>query len=346
MTQVEVVLAGEDLAGPPLLQHLSFAAMTIPLAVRRAHPVLAVVVSSAGLAAQTLVGPAPVAGGFLALLVLLVSMGWYAGTRRGLLGLAACLAAGLLYDVVGDRLVVADLVVNASLLTAAWVAGRLLRVATDRRVAVEVAAERTSREAVLAERARIAGDLHDSVAHALTLITLQAGSARERLGQPVAAEALETIEHTGREALADMHRFLALLDERAAVESRGIADLPTLTDRVRASGLDVSLDPCRDLEVSPGISSTVYRIVQEALTNVVRHSDARAVTVQLRRDGDNLVTRVCDDGRPVAARTAAGGRGLDGLTERVAAFGGSVIAGDTGSGWQVEARLPLAGGTR
>ena len=176
-----------------------------------------------------------------------------------------------------------------------------MRVSTDRRIRSELAAERAAAEATRAERARIAGDLHDSLAHALTLITLQAGSARERKDHALADEALAAIERTGREALADMQRFLALLGP-GSPDAPGIADLPGLVEQVRSGGLEVELD-AEPGQVTPGVSTTVFRVVQEALTNVVRHSDARTARVAVHRDGAVLVARVSDDGRAVPERT-------------------------------------------
>jgi signal transduction histidine kinase len=273
------------------------------------------------------------------LLLLLTSVGWYASLRTGLLGVGMILGCLLIYDFTRERIVWADLVVNVVLIVVVWGAGHLLRVSTDRRVRSEVAAERAAADAIRAERARIAGDLHDSLAHALTLITLQAGSARERTEEHVAAAALTSIERTGRDALADMQRFLALLGP-GSPDAPGIGDLPGLVESVRSGGLEVELDTEAG-QLSPGISTTVFRVVQEALTNVVRHSDARTARVAVHRDGTVLVARVSDDGRAVPERTQGSGRGLAGLTERVRVFDGTVASGRTEHGWQVEARIPL-----
>ncbi len=236
----------------------------------------------------------------------------------------------------------ADLVVNVVLIVVVWAGADLLRVSTDRRVRSELASERAAAAAVEAERARIAGDLHDSLAHALTLITLQAGSARERTEEHVAADALTSIERTGRDALADMQRFLALLGP-GSPDAPGIGDLPGLVDSVRAGGLEIELDTESGV-VTPGVSTTVFRVVQEALTNVVRHSNARGARVAVHRDGGVLVTRVSDDGEAVDARTPGTGRGLAGLADRVRAFDGTVTSGRTADGWQVEARIPVPEG--
>jgi signal transduction histidine kinase len=214
-----------------------------------------------------------------------------------------------------------------------------LRVSSDRRVRIEVDADRRARDAVAAERSRIARDLHDSMAHALTLITLQAGSARERTDQPIAQETLGAIAQTGREALADMHRFLDLIGPGDG-EAPGVAHLPDLADGVRRGGLAVELHlDAPDLPSS--VSSTVYRVVQEGLTNVVRHSEARTAQVVVLRENQTVITRVTDDGRSVDARVSGSGRGIAGLRERLALFGGSIHSGPTPQGWALEARIPL-----
>ncbi|UMG91993.1 histidine kinase dimerization/phosphoacceptor domain-containing protein [Nocardioides sp. TF02-7] len=188
-----------------------------------------------GLVTDPLVGDAAVATPYLTILFLLGSLGWYAGPRTGLVGVAAVLGCGLAPDLLTGTAQPADVVVNAVLIVLPWVLLRGLRIATDRRVLAEVAADRTAREAVEAERRRIAQDLHDSMAHALTLITLHAGSARERTTDTGSADALAAIERSGREALADMHRYLGLLGPRDG-EAPGLADIDDLVEGVRRGG--------------------------------------------------------------------------------------------------------------
>lgn len=274
VTQSELVISAARVDGPLPLQHAAFATMTAAVALRRLAPLTAVLVCAVGMALQTLAGPAPAVGGFLAMLVVIASLGYHRPVRPGMVGLAAIGVAATLYDILADTLVVADLVGNVAILLLAWGAARMVRVSTDRRVAAEVDRERAASQAVRDERSRIARDLHDSVAHALTVMTLQAGVARERSSEPGAAQCLEAIEQEGREALADMHRFLRLLGEdgQGPAETPGIQDLPDLVARVRASGLAV------DLAVGPGVadlpasvSATAYRVVQEGLTNAIKH---------------------------------------------------------------------------
>jgi signal transduction histidine kinase len=327
-----------------LAEHVLTTLLILPaLAVRRVSPLASAVVGALSLAVQPYIGPAPVATGFLVLLFVLASLGWHASTRTGALGVALVVAGGLVFDLTTDEFLLADMVVNVVLLVATWAAGRAVRVASDRRVAAELAADRSARLAVQEERGRISRDLHDTVAHTLTLITLQAGSARERSADPETAQLLGSIESGARDGLAEMHRLLRLLDTTAPDEQPGIGHLAGLVDGVRRGGLDVDVQIAVD-DVPPTVSTAVYRIVQEGLTNVVRHSDATAAQVAVRRDGEALVTVVSSAGSARPAAVPGSGRGLVGLRERLALLGGTVESTPTSQGWQLEARIPLAGG--
>ena len=345
VTQVEVWSVRERVEGSLPWQHFAFLLMTGSIAVRRMAPLGATIVCSAGLGLQTALGEAPVVGGFVAMLVVLVSLGYYASLRTGFVGLAVMLLSVVSYDLVAARLVVADLVGNVVIAVLAWAGGRVLRVSIDRRVEAELSRARFARAAVEAERGRIARDLHDSVAHALTVMTLQAGAARERSETPVVSSALAAIEHEGREAMQDMHRVLMLLGDRNGHEAPGLGDLPELLERTRGLGTEVGLavdDGVREVPVS--VSATIYRVVQEGLTNAMKHSSATRVDVAVRREGSSLVVTVEDNGagarRPRLAM-ATGGRGLVGLRERLELFGGRLAAGPGPSGWRLEATLPL-----
>lgn len=340
---LELWLSRDQVEGP-LAGHVVLNLLILPaLAVRRMQPLAAALIGALILALQPYAGSSPVATGFLALLFVLASLGWYASTRVGALGLAAVVAGGLVFDATTDDFVLADLVVNVVLLVGTWGAGRAVRIASDRRVAAEIAADRQARVAVQEERGRISRDLHDSVAHTLTLITLQAGSARERAGDPVTAELLGHLESGAREGLTEMHRLLQLLDSTPE-EQPGISHLDGLVEGVRRGGLDVDVRISVDDDVPHGVSTAVYRVVQEGLTNVVRHSDARAACVAVCRDGSALVTVVSSEGRARPAEPTGSGRGLVGLRERLALVGGTVDSLPTADGWRLEARIPLPEG--
>jgi len=362
VAQVELVaLTATD--GVPLAWFLGNLLILPALALRRLRPLLATGLAAVGFALQLFTGALPVAVPFLALLVLLASLGWHASLRHGLLGTGLVLLGGLVPEV-SRGTNPGDLLVNTVIITGTWLAAHLLRRASDRRVEAQVAADRVAREAVVAERQRIARDLHDSMAHALTLITLQAGSARERSTDPPTAELLGGIESTGREALEDLHRLLRL-DGRGEDEALGVAALPDLVAEARRHDLEVDLEVDLAEALPSTLSTTVYRVVQESLTNVVRHSDARVARVGVSRDGaGTVVVRVDDDGAARPSRVTGTGRGLTGLVERVALLGGVVEAGPGASavagpgvspgvgnehagnrraGWRVEARIPWSG---
>lgn len=349
VAQVELMVAGDRVSAPLLLQHAAFAVMTGSVALRRVAPLIATLACSVGLVAQTIAGDAPVVGGLLALLLVVATLGYHAPWRRGVVGLVAMFAAVSSYELAAGRVVVGDLVANTVIVVGAWAAGRMVRVSTDRRVAAELAADRAARDAVAAERTRIARDLHDSVAHALTLMTLQAGTARERAEQPEVAARLHEIEEAGRTAVQDMHRFLQLLGEpgEGPAEAPGLRDLDDLVAGVRAGGLPVKLHvELASDDVPPSVSSAAYRVVQEGLTNAVRHAGAASATVTVRRLDDRLEVEVHDTGRGSVRRDlpAGSGRGLDGLRERVALFGGTLTAGaDTFGGWRLAATIPTNG---
>jgi signal transduction histidine kinase len=200
----------------------------------------------------------------------------------------------------------------------------------------------------LAERNRLARELHDSVGHALTVATLQAGAARKLLDSDpaFARQALAAVEDAGRAALDDLDHVLGLLrdgDAAATAPQPTLADLERLLADTRAAGVEVHAELAGDLERVPAaVSREAYRIVQEGLTNALRHAGPVPVTLRLAVAGDRLTLELAN---PLAAGTAAlgerGGRGLRGIAERVAILGGRTAAGPDGDRWRVEASLPL-----
>ncbi|MFE2948464.1 sensor histidine kinase, partial [Embleya sp. NPDC059267] len=204
-----------------------------------------------------------------------------------------------------------------------------------------------------AERARIARELHDVVAHNVSVMVVQADGAAYALdaAPELTREALGTISATGREALAEMRRLLGVLRSQsegdAYVPQPGVEQLEDLLERVRSAGLPVDLTvEGVPVELSQGVALTVYRIVQEALTNTRKHGgpDAKA-RVRLRYLGEDVELDVGDDGRGAAAPGDGMGHGLVGMCERVALFGGHLETGPRpDGGWRVRARLPVRPG--
>ena len=216
-----------------------------------------------------------------------------------------------------------------------------------------------ARRAVADERLRIARDLHDIVAHAMSVIAIRSGVARLVIDtQPdEAREALSIIETTSRRALAEMRLLVGVLrqpeDTAELGPAPGLADLPDLIDYVRQAGVRVDLDSESEAPTLPaGVDLSAYRIVQEALTNVVRHAGPTTVHVTLRQRHDQLEIEVVDDGAPagrvaVLAPDGEGrGHGLVGMRERVSLFGGDLSAAPAGRGFRVFARLPFDEATR
>jgi signal transduction histidine kinase len=249
-----------------------------------------------------------------------------------------------------------DLVFVPVILAGFWIAGRVVR---SRNVLAERLAERTeeleqereerAKLAVAQERTRIARELHDIVAHTLGVMVVQAGAERlhEEPGTP-AYEALSSIEGSGRLALSEMGRLVGVLRTDADVESLGpqpgLGHLEALVSRVREAGLEVEVVvEGRAHELAPGLDVSAYRIVQEALTNTLRHSRSRRARVLLRWDSAALHIEVADDGIGPPPEPVEAGHGLLGIRERVAVFGGALVTGrsDLG-GYLLAATLPLS----
>ena len=217
--------------------------------------------------------------------------------------------------------------------------------------------ERVARQTVLDERTRIARELHDLVAHSMSIVSVQAGVGHHLIDRdPAQAKAaLATIESTSRQALTEMRRMLGVLrletDPQGQVEVHplepqpGSADIATLVAEAVDSGLDAHLvlEPDSSLpDLAPGVALSAYRIVQEALTNARKHAGLARVTVTIRSAPDQLTITVDDDGRGVSTMVGhGGGFGLIGMRERAAVLGGELRAGPRpGGGFRVEATLP------
>ncbi|UUY05895.1 histidine kinase [Svornostia abyssi] len=245
------------------------------------------------------------------------------------------------------------------MLAASWLVGVRTRRARERAERLEEDAQAAraeaaaaAQEAVTEERRRIARELHDAVGHAVNVMVVQAGAGRFVTSDATAREVLERIEAVGRTALSDLDRMLGLLDDDGDGAPRepahGVADLPRLVDGVRATGADVTLrcDDLGDLDRERPLGAAVFRIVQEALTNAVKHAGPARIDVVVTGSAGELAVEVRDDGRGAAAqRPRDGGRGLAGMRERVAVLGGRLEAGpQAGGGFRVHARLPRATG--
>ena len=220
----------------------------------------------------------------------------------------------------------------------------------DRADQLERERDQQGRLAAAAERARIAREMHDIVAHNLSvMIALADGAGYMSEQDPErAAGAMEQVSRTGRHALGDMRRLLGVLreDESAALAPQpGLADLEPLLERVRAAGLPSSLEISgAPIAVGAGAELTVYRLVQEALTNTLKHAGADAhATVRLHYDTTGVEVEVTDDGHGRPRVPQGAGQGLNGMRERAAVYGGELEAGSApGGGWRVRTRLGSA----
>jgi len=231
----------------------------------------------------------------------------------------------------------------------AWLVGALVRAtsqATEQRR--QVREQRASR-AVAEERNRIARELHDVIGHSVSVMTVQASAVRRRLreDQAVERQALETVEAVGREALGEMRRMVGVLREHDAAPDRepppGLDQVDRLVAKFRAAGLPVELDITgTPAQLAPGLDLTAYRLLQEGLTNTLRHATSPTrVEVSVDQRPDRLVLAVRDDGR-VQAADAEAGHGLLGMQERVAVYGGSLVARPRPTGgFELVATLPV-----
>ena len=339
--------------------------LAVPVIFRRKHPVGAFAAAVVIGGIQVLLNVRPTATD-LVIVILLYTLAAYTPRRTSITGLAICLLGSAVavarwmpgqLSVVNAILVGSILFAGPSLI--AWVFGDSMRYRRayytsleDRAARLEAERDAQAQIAAAAERARIARELHDVVAHNVSVMVVQADGASYALGTDPdrARQALAAIASTGRQALMEMRRMLGVLrrdddgtePERAPLP--GIGQLGELLEQARASGLAVSFTVEGVPQPLPdGAALAAYRIVQESLTNTRKHGGPRATAqVLLRYLEDALLLRVTDDGLGSTAASDGAGHGLTGMRERVAIYGGWVQAGPRpAGGYQVTARLPL-----
>jgi signal transduction histidine kinase len=352
---LELLLSDES--SPADASAVAVATTTIPLVWRSVFPVATVAVTTGGLLLAVLLGfPA---GDFivpyLAPLVALYSVG-VRSSRRGVLAAAAIALAAFTVVVVESPLEGASefvyFVVGIVAALAVGLAVRQLGFETDTLAARAAEAERardeSARAAVAAERARIARELHDVIGHSISVMGVQAGAVRRVLPPELEREreALLGVERVGRDAVTEMRRLLGLLrpaeglDESAPTPT--LERLDDLVAEMRRAGLAVDLVVEGELgDLSAGRALTAFRILQEALTNALKHAPGAHVQAVLRRSPEELVIEVRDDGSNGAAASSPGGYGLVGMRERLALYGGTLEAGPHPvQGYALVARLP------
>jgi len=331
-------------------------ALTMSVAWRQRYPLIGL-----GLALPILVvtGPGGIDGTpalSVTLIVVLFSVGRCTRDSSALIG-AAGVGGMIAVAVIRDpdaRLDLGDFLQPVLILGGAWLAGLALRIRHDRERALEQRAadlevERDARAvaAIADERARIAREVHDIVAHSIGVIVLQARGGRASLAADPAATrgALDAIETTGVQAINEMHRLVTVLrvddDPASLVPPPGLRDLDQLLARIRDAGLPVELVvEGTPVDLAPGVDLSAYRIVQEALTNALRHAGASGARVRIGYGERELKIEISDGGgRPAAIGTE--GLGLVGMRERAALVGGRLEAEPrSGGGFVVRARLP------
>jgi len=337
---------------------------TVPLAWRRRWPVAvlaSVAVPQFALAAMDADGP-----GWLAVLIACYSLGAHrTGEHTVWIGgiFSAVATTFIVAGIVVGQAPVGALVSTIVLFPAAVIFGDGMRRRRERLIEAAQREEHAERERELLarqqvqdERTRIARELHDVVAHSVSVMVIQAAAARRQLStNPAqATEALEAIETTGRAAMDEMRRILGVLRQEVGAEERAPAPslrlLPALLEADQSLPVTLQMDVDLD-QVPSGVELHAYRVVQEALTNVRRHAGpVRQVTVCVARRDGSLEVEVTDDGRGAStlmSKRGDGGHGLVGMRERVTAAGGRLTAGPRqGGGWRVHALFPLTAGER
>ena len=334
--------------------------LTLPLAYRRRVPAAVLLIAAGALVLVAMLVshsqgvPVEI---FIAVLLAFYSVGAHCDDRRSLVVAAIAVGAIAAADLARPGAFSASGTRPGAWLAfiIAWLVGRDLRRRRQRVVELEARAallererEERAQQAVGEERARIARELHDVIAHGVSVIVVQAQAGPHLLGDPERVVGVfHSIESSGRDALAELRRVLGILragDQQLAIGPQpGLASLLSLVEQVRASGLPVTVriegEPVR---LPAGIDLAAYRIVQEALTNIVKHAGDTTAEVVVRYRERVLELDVVDDGHGAVGTVNGSGHGLIGMRERVALYGGTLEAGqNNGSGYAVRARLPL-----
>jgi signal transduction histidine kinase len=353
--------ASPHVIGPRPLLALSYLAASLALVARRRHPVgVLLVVMGAELVPAVAYGTSQGFAQVLPFTVAIYTVGAHCTRRVSVRCMAGLLAVVVLEQALDptnhdatDPLGAMPFLLLLVLLP--WVTGMYLRTRRlyvaelrERAARAEAEREQRAREAVADEQRRIARELHDAVAHAMSVMVVQAEAAEEMLTvDPEKARApVQRIQSVGRDGLAEMRRLLAVLrtgESPGKAPQPGLAQLDVLADEIRSAGLPVDLTVEGEPRAVPvGVDISAYRIAQEALTNVLRHARATHVDVRLRY-GEALELDVEDDGIGVPAAANGGGHGLVGMRERVGLYGGTLEAGPVENGFRVHATLPLKG---
>jgi signal transduction histidine kinase len=346
--------------GPLWFDVLAIIAIVSPLFLRRRHPFGAPLAVGAAVVLSTLVDPrlAGYAGiPFLAGCAAVFLMGLLPERKQAVLGLVLAVGVNGVVGLRDPRGNVGAFIAASVLFIIIWTIAfgfgskfREVDEAKQRAARAEREREERARAAVSEERARIARELHDVVGHSVSVMTVQASAVRRLLrpDQERERDALLIVEQTGREALAEMRRMVGVLRRPEEAPARApqpsLDHLDRLVEQAREAGLPVELriegDP---VQLPAGVDLTAYRLVQEGLTNAMKHAHAEQTQVVVRYGDEDIEVSVSDDGRGEGGGDTSGGHGLVGMRERVSVYGGELEAGpQPGGGYRLRARLPLA----
>lgn len=344
--------ASGGLVGPRWVAYASVGLYVACLLLRRTSLWLVVVVAFATVVGSYALGLSQqdFLASIVACLVLVWWIGYHLGRAESVLGLCyafACVTAT-------NGLAVANVLWLVLVIGGAWGAGRALRsrrllIEDLRRATVELehSREALAERAVADERLRIAQEIHDVVAHSVTVMLVQAEAAERVMpggeANRPARQAIRNVQDSARQALTELRQMLGVLrpDARAPTEPQPrLDDLAALVASYEGVGLRVACTEPGGVPLPPSVELTAYRVAQEALTNVLRHSAAREAAVDVRAEGGSLVVEIVDEG-PARPITHPRGHGLVGMRERVIACGGELDVGPDGTGYRVRAVLPI-----
>jgi signal transduction histidine kinase len=359
VTLTEIALSANDVdttTADLWLSSLFMVTQTVPLAFRRRAPftVITIVGVSVSIYNALNIPPQPFTEIFV-VLVAFYSVAAYA--RRDLMILAGVLST---IGLVVGQIPFSDTFKNYSLIfvlsAASWVLGLNTRYRLQQAELLQERAERAEREreeqvrlATLEERTEIAREIHDVVAHTVSVVAVQAGAARKVLDRDdpdEAKRALEAIEEASRDAMAELRRLLGVLREPGTAAELGprpgLGRLDQLVEQFRQAGLEVDVRERGNRRPIPaGLDLSAYRVVQEALTNTLKHSGSTSARVLIRFEADALDVEVVDRGGATPVQITNGGQGIVGMRERVSMFGGELEAGPIEGGFSVRATFPL-----
>jgi signal transduction histidine kinase len=355
-------LAARPIGDVPIIVLLGFAASAAALYWRRPAPLVAVAVALVAWATE-LVGADKNMSGIVAIIALYSTGRYAARDRRSQIAAAAGIAGGgamVTIDYLVDSppwqedAALGSVAFGCVVMFAAWSIGRLVRLRAEHAAQRMHAQAAEAGRIVVEERTRIARELHDVVAHRVSLMTVQAGAAKAVAAEDLdaALQAMGAVEEAGRQALGELRHLLGVLRPEADLDGLGpqpgLADLPRLVEQICAAGVAVSLTKDEvPVELPARVDLFAYRIIQEALTNVLKHAGPGARTdVRLGTDNGGVVIEVVNDSPdgPHGSPAVVGGHGIIGMRERALLLGGTLDAGPRpGGGFRVVAHLPTGG---